>query len=378
MTPNNKSKKPVILVMIALAVVFFAGGAVISASFKNSPIMDRLESQLGINQTQSATPTAENAESIIEIQPVPENTDGGYETTDIFKKVNPSVVSITVYSSQSISALGSGTGIIMTEDGYIVTNAHVVEGGDSINVTFSDGSSARGVVVGSDTTTDLAVVKVEANGLTAAEFGDSSALEEGERVVAIGNAGGLNSTITQGIVSGLNRDLGTGARSLKLIQVDAAINPGNSGGPLINKYGQVVGINSSKIAEVDYEGIGFSIPINEALPIIQSLVSHGYVTGRAVLGVSVVELNAYNGPINGLPSSGIYIAEIEAESDLTNQGVRTRDVIVEANGVEVATTDQLMTELDKFSPGDTFNMVIYRPETNTTFEVNVKLIESKQ
>ena len=227
-----------------------------------------------------------------------------------------------------------------------------------------------------DTATDLAVVKVDMTGLKPAQFGDSSALKVGERIVAIGNAGGLSSTITQGIVSGLDRDLGDGARSLKLIQVDAAINPGNSGGPLINRVGQVVGINSSKIASVEYEGIGFSIPINEAKPILESIISHGYVKGRAVLGVSVVELNSSNGPINGLPSEGVCIMEFTADSDLPSKGVQLRDVIVEANGKDIVTTDDLLTELDKYSPGDMFSLVIYRATTRQTYSVDVRLIES--
>ena len=245
-----------------------------------------------------------------------------------------------------------------------------------MNVTFSDETDANGTIIGMDTTTDLAVVKVDKSGLTPAEFGDSSALKVGERILAIGNAGGLSSTMTQGIVSGLDRDLGEGARSLKLIQVDAAINPGNSGGPLINRFGQVIGINSSKIASVDYEGIGFSIPMNEAKPILESIISHGYVTGRAVLGVSVVELNSSNGPINGLPSEGVCIMEFTADSDLPRQGVQLRDVIVEANGRDITTTDDLLTELDKYSPGDTFNIVVYRATTRQTYSFDVKLIES--
>ncbi|MEG2082787.1 MAG: PDZ domain-containing protein, partial [Oscillospiraceae bacterium] len=155
------------------------------------------------------------------------------------------------------------------------------------------------------------------------------------------------------------------------------INPGNSGGPLINRYGQVVGINSSKIASVDFEGIGFSIPITEAMPIVESIVKYGYVTGRAVLGVSVVSLNPSNGPINGLPAQGVYIAEIQEGSDLLKKGVHERDVIVGVNEQAVNSTEELLDELEKFSPGDTINLKIYRAETDKTFAVNVELIESK-
>ena len=376
---KKRRKLPLISVFALLLVLSLGGGFAAGKTVQRSIPMVKIEKFFGIDFPDRGTaPNYQPPEGsvAIEIQPTPENKDGGYETTYIYEKVNPSVVNITVYGNQSLSALGSGTGIVMTEDGYIITNAHVVEGGTSVNVTFHDETNASGVIIGMDTATDLAVVKVDRKNLTAAEFGDSSALKMGERIVAIGNAGGLSGTITQGIVSGLDRDLGDGARSLKLIQVDAAINPGNSGGPLINRFGQVVGINSSKIASVEYEGIGFSIPINEAKPLLESIINSGYVTGRAVLGVSVVELNSSNGPANGLPSKGVCIIEFTADSDLPRQGVKPRDVIVEANGVDIETTDDLLTELDKFSPGDLFNMVIYRATTGQTYQVTVKLIES--
>ena len=265
----------------------------------------------------------------------------------------------------------------MTDDGYIITNAHVVDGGTSVNVIFNDETQIRGTIIGADADTDIAVIKVESKNLTAAEFGDSNQLKIGERVVAIGNAGGLSGTCTQGIISGLNRDMDSGARSLALIQTSAAINPGNSGGPLTNRFGQVIGITSAKIAATDYEGIGFAIPITDALPIIQSLIENGYVTGRAVLGVQVIELNDSNGPRNGLPNRGVYIASITEGSDLISKGVRERDVIVEANGKTINTTNDLLEELENYSPGDTMNLGIYRPETKETYFVDVLLIESK-
>ena len=368
---SGKSKLPVIFFLVACVCLSLLAGVYVGKSgnfgFLNTRINDiKKDSQ---NDGRTRRP-------IIELQPVPENTDDGYDTTEIFEKVNPSVVNINVYSGTSLSPISSGTGIVMTTDGYIITNAHVVDGGTSVNVVFNDDSQLRGTIVGADSETDLAVIKVDADNLTAAEFGDSDSLKIGERVVAIGNAGGLSGSCTQGIISGLNRDVDTNARSLSLIQTTAAINPGNSGGPLINRFGQVIGITSSKVASVDYEGIGFAIPITDALPIIQSLIQNGYVTGRAVLGVQVIELNESNGPRNGLPSQGVYIAAITEGSDMPNKGVRERDVIVEANGTTIATTDDLYAELEKCSPGDTMNLGIYRPETGETFYVDVTLIES--
>ena len=369
MERKRRNKAPIILLMVAAICLSLAGGIMIGkGSMISSPFIDKFAPDTDYKGGEAP---------VVELQPLPEYTDGGYDTTAIFEKVNPSVVSINVYAGTSVSPVSQGTGIIMTVDGYIITNAHVVDGGSSVNVIFEDESQMRGTIIGADADTDLAVIKVEAKDLTAAEFGDSTGLKIGERVVAIGNAGGLSGTCTQGIISGLNRDMDSGARSLALIQTSAAINPGNSGGPLTNRFGQVIGITSSKIAATDYEGIGFAIPITDALPIIQSLIENGYVTGRAVLGVQVIELNDSNGPRNGLPNRGVYIASITAGSDLPAKGVRERDVIIEANGVEINTTNDLLEELEKCSPGDTMNLGIYRPESRETYYVDVVLIEAQ-
>ena len=371
MENRKRSKGPLIMLMLLCVCISLAAGIMIGKNnVISSPVIDFFAPETN-------KPAGEGQAPVVELNPVPEYTDGGYETTEIFEKVNPSVVSINVYAGTSVSPVSSGTGIVMTKDGYIITNAHVVDGGSSVNVVFNDDTQIRGTIVGADADTDIAVIKVTASDLKAAEFGDSDGLKIGERVVAIGNAGGLSGTCTQGIISGLNRDMNSGARSLALIQTSAAINPGNSGGPLVNRFGQVIGITSAKIAATDYEGIGFAIPITDALPVIESLIENGYVTGRAVLGVQVIELNESNGPMNGLPRRGIYIATIESYSDLLNKGVRERDVIVEANGTELYSTDDLLQELEKFSPGDTMNLGIYRPETGETFHVDVKLVESR-
>ncbi len=373
MKNRKRGAAPVVILMLVCIAVSLGAGVAMGRSgtgLANS-IRDMLPS------TEQSAPAVKGEAPDVELKPVPEYTDGGYETTEIFEKVNPSVVSINVYGGTSVSPIGSGTGIVMTQDGYIITNAHVVDGGSSVNIVFEDDTQVRGVIIGADTDTDIAVIKVDKTGLKAAEFGDSRNLKIGERVVAIGNAGGLSGTCTQGIISGLNRDVDSSARALDLIQTSAAINPGNSGGPLVNRFGQVIGITSSKIAATDYEGIGFAIPITEAMPIITSLIENGYVTGRAVLGVQVIELNESNGPRNGLPSKGVYIASITIGSDLLEKGVRERDVIVEANGKEIVTTDDLLEELEKFSPGDVMNLGIYRPENNKVYHIDVILMEAQ-
>ncbi len=221
---------------------------------------------------------------------------------DIAAKLTPSVVCIQNYQvtqnygfyadrhvGQQRFPASEGSGIIMSEDGYIITNAHVVEGATSLKVMTSDGETYEAQLVGSDTVTDLAVVKIDATGLTAAEFGSSEDLRVADKVMAIGNPGGHELSVTIGYVSALNRAIAnnTTGYTMEYIQTDAAINPGNSGGALINEYGQVVGINSAKISATGYEGLGFAIPIDTAQPIISDLIQYGYVKDRAVLGISV-------------------------------------------------------------------------------------------
>ena len=210
-------------------------------------------------------------------------------------------------------------------------------------------------------------------------LGNSDAVKVGDTAFVIGNPNGAYGawTTTQGIISAVDRQSTINNKACRMLQTDAAINPGNSGGPLVNRFGQVIGITSAKIAATDYEGIGFAIPITEAMPIITSLIENGYVAGRAVLGVQVIELNESNGPRNGLPSKGVYIASITVGSDLANKGIRERDVIVEANGKEIITTDDLLEELEKFSPGDTMNLGIYRPENDKVYYVDVILMEAQ-
>ena len=372
---NNKSKTLSVaiamgfMVLTAYAIGYFFGGDTEFSTDKLNEATTPTDIITNITQNDNVPQ--------IEMKPAPDNLDDGYDTVSIYEKVIPSVVCINVYGGDPLLADASGTGIIMTEDGYIITNAHVIEGGTSVNVVLNDGRQLRGVIVGADSRTDLAVIKISASGLACAEFGDSSSLKIGERAVVIGNAGGLSGSCTTGIISGLDRNMDSSRRSLSLIQTSRAINPGNSGGPLLNRWGQVVGITSSKIASVDYEGIGFAIPISSAIPIIEDIIQNGYVTGRAALGISVVELNTSNGPESGLPSYGSCIAAINPGSNMARAGVRERDVIIEANGRKVVTNDDLLEELEKFAPGDVINLGIFRPETEETFYVNVLLIEAK-
>ncbi|HAO68735.1 MAG TPA: trypsin [Ruminococcaceae bacterium] len=324
------------------------------------------------------------------------STDGTLTTAQINEKVAPSVVGIVQYQSNYFEPTGEGSGIILSEDGYIATNAHVIEGADSLEVVLSDGMTYQGTVVGYDSKTDLAVVKIDASGLTPAELGISDELKVGEKAIAIGNPGGLTyaGSVSEGIISGLNRSLraATDGYTMDFIQTDAAISPGNSGGALVNEFGQVIGINSQKLAADGYEGIGFAIPIDEALPILKDLMNYGRVTGRVKLGISAYAINEYVASVNGIPS-GILIDSIDSNSTLLDAGVQAGDVITQVEGTAVNSFTTLSDVLRNYAPGDQVKMTIFRASRSSygssrysysyggqtvqgrTFEVTVTLME---
>ncbi len=275
-----------------------------------------------------------------------------------------------------VSPASEGSGIIATSDGYIITNAHVVDGADSLKVITSDGKTYEAELIGSDSMTDLAVIKVDAEGLTAAEFGSSSDLVVADPVIAIGNPGGLQSSVTIGYVSALNRPVTSSdtGYTMNCIQTDAAINPGNSGGALVNMYGQVIGINSSKIVATGYEGLGFAIPIDDALPIIRNLKDYGYVKDRAMLGISGQYLDSWTANFYGLPS-GMYVAEVNNES-VSDAGVQQGDVITKIDDEEITSANTISNYIAKKKPGDEVTLTITRGLTNKTFTCKVTLTES--
>lgn len=310
------------------------------------------------------------------------SADGKLTTVEIAKKVRPSVVGIAQYSARdTFSPSGQGSGIIMNDEGYIVTNAHVVQNSAGISVELDNGENYSAKLIGIDSKTDLAVIKIDAQGLTPAEFGSSDSLEVGERVIAIGNPGGsiLAGSVTQGIVSAVNRVIKDDGYASKYIQTDAAINPGNSGGALVNEYGQVIGINSSKIASVAYEGIGFAIPISEAKPIIDDLMTNGYVTGRTKIGITGTEINEALSQINGIPT-GIYITYVDPSSDLAGKNIARGDIMIAIDDTKVETFSDVSAILKTKSPGEVVRIKFYRSargmaDTGKTFTLDVALME---
>lgn len=298
------------------------------------------------------------------------------------EKVKASVVGIVNYqqsSSMYSMAAGEGSGIIMSEDGYIITNAHVIDGAVGLKVVLTDGEEYSAQIVGSDSKTDLAVIKIEATGLTPAEFGNSDQLQVGEQLIAVGNPTGLElgGTLTVGYVSALNRQIDE-TSGLNYIQTDAAINPGNSGGALANEYGQVIGINSAKISGEDIEGLGFAISINDAQPIIDDLINYGYVKGRVRMGISGYEMDQFMAAMNNAPQ-GFIVASIEAGTPAASSGLVPGDVITAIDGQELSAYEDITKALEGKKPGDIIVLSIFRRTqgyADKELTIEIELIES--
>ncbi len=309
----------------------------------------------------------------------------------IASKVRSGVVGITVYSNTygwGNQVYSQGSGFIISKDGYIVTNSHVIDDDNSSSlkltatITDMDGNNKELEVklIGYDVVTDLAVLKFDPAGVsfTVCELGQSTALVPGDEVVAIGNPGGAQfaGSVTNGIVSGIDRVIdeksGASETAMKYIQTNAAINPGNSGGPLLNMYGQVIGINTSKIVASGYEGLGFSIPMETAKPIFEQLIEHGHVS-RPALGVTLQEISAQTAAWYDVPQ-GLLIRSITASSGLNGTNIKTGDIITAIDGTETTTLTELQNVLYKHKIGDTITLTMFRPGEEGTFEVTAALI----
>lgn len=292
------------------------------------------------------------------------SSSGKLTIAQVAAKVSPSVVGIETQVTDAFSSgTATGSGIIMTSDGYIVTNCHVIEGASSISVVMSDGTRYDAKLVGSDSDSDLAVLKIKATGLVKAEFGDSDALAVGDTAVAIGNPYGLElqGTVTSGIISAVNREITVNdTQTMTLIQTDAAINYGNSGGPLVNIYGQVVGINSLKLSESSAEGLGFAIPINTAKPIVDELITYGFISGKPAIGIQGSVITQDVAQYYNIPQ-GVYVSSFTSAEPM-NSGLKIGDIITSFNGVKITDMATLNTEKDKFTAGDKVKITVYRDD----------------
>lgn len=318
------------------------------------------------------------------------NKDGVLSGSEINDKVSESVVGVVAYAKVAgYQTTGQGSGIVMTDDGYIITNAHVISDTTQqyqitkVEVILRDGKTYEAKIVGKDTKTDLAVLKISATGLHAAEFGDSDKLKVGDNVYVIGNPSGIDfaGSFTQGVVSSLNRSVAVGEIGTvqEYIQTDAAINPGNSGGAFINEYGQVVGISTAKLIETGYEGMGFAIPINSAKDIINSLIANGYVTGRPQIGIQYESISETLATLNGLPH-GLRVVVVNDGSDAKAQGVKPGDIIFKMDGKETYDATTIEAVMKDKKPGDKIILTVYRVDEvsgrSSTFDITVVLGES--
>ncbi len=301
---------------------------------------------------------------------------------EVYNKVSPAVVSIlsTLKSGgylQTLESMNSGSGVIIREDGYVITNNHVIEGAASIKVQTIAGQSFDATVVGTDARTDLAVLKVESmQPLPYVELGDSSEIRVGDMALAIGNPlkEELAGTLTVGYISAINRSMIIDGKQMIMLQTDAAINPGNSGGALLNVRGQLIGINTAKSTGYDVEGLGFAIPINEAKPIIESIIEHGYVTGRPLVGIVGQNVTEAIAKANDLPV-GVYVKSVASFGAAERAGIQAGDVIVEFDGQKIKTIDEINEIRDAHKVGDTIKIKLKR--NNKTISVDLVLLEEK-
>jgi len=315
-------------------------------------------------------------------------TDGAtnFPVAQIAKATGPAVVGIanfqakgTAFGGGGLAEVGSGSGFIIdAQHGYIVTNNHVVAGAEKIVVSLADGRNITAKLVGADDRTDLAVVQIaDTKNLTATQQGDSTKLQVGEPVVAIGNPGGQEfaRSVTTGVVSATNRILDIpGEASFNLIQTDAAINPGNSGGPLVNYQGQVIGINSAKNQETGFEGMGFAIPVSDALPTIKQLIEKGYASHPGLNVQIDPRYTAEYASQKGWPA-GAYVSKVTPGGPAARAGIQAGDILTKINSEEIKSSLELTHELFKYKPADKVTVTIFR--NNKTQDVSVILAEIK-
>ena len=329
--------------------------------------------------TSQSTIAQTTTPSITDPSPTSTQESGTLTIPEVITKVKPSVVSInveiTAYDifNRPVKEEGAGSGWIIDSDGYVVTNNHVVENADNVTVILDDGRVFQAESVKTDPLTDLAVVKIGATGLQAVDIGDSSKLEIGDGVVAIGNALGQGISATAGIVSVLNvtLDVSSGETLLGLVQTDAAINPGNSGGPLVNMSGEVIGIDSVKIAEVGVEGMGYAISINEAIPIIHTLIDQGYIA-RPWLGVGITTVDDFVASVYNLPvNKGVLITSIVKDSPADKAGLETGDIITAIDDQDISDTGDLTRVISSSKVGQTVKVTYWRGSNKQTADVTL-------
>lgn len=369
--PRLKKVAAGALALVLVAGVSFGGG------YAGFYVADKTSSARIVYQSANPSGTATS------------NTDGSASLdplVNVINSITPSVVEITTeqmvttsygfWGGQQIVS-GAGSGVIFTADGYIITNAHVVEGAQQITVKLNDGTTCNATLIGSDSQSDIAVIKIDASGLTPAILGDSDTIAIGETAIAVGNPSNLGVTSTDGIISALNRSVTVEGNTMNLIQTSAAISPGNSGGGLFNSKGELIGVVNAKNADENAEGLGFAIPINTAKAVAQDLIENGYVTGRPVLGITVVSItDAQTAMQYGVSTLGAYVQSVTEGSGAANAGMKVGDRIVSVGTRTVTTATDVTNALQDYAAGDTVQVQVDR--NGELITLNVVLGEKTQ
>ncbi|MCR5636570.1 MAG: trypsin-like peptidase domain-containing protein [Clostridiales bacterium] len=355
--------------------ILLSGFAGIGGAYLANKASKSNSSGLTINQVERQSASATPASSTPDLS-----------VAEITEKAADSVVEITTESvatgsfMQQYITSGAGSGVIISKDGYIITNNHVIENARSISVTLRNGESYDAELIGSDSTLDVAIIKIDAEDLTPAVFGDSEALKVGDTAIAIGNPlGQLGGTVTTGIISALDRDIDIDGNTMSLMQTNAAINPGNSGGGLFNGQGELIGLVVAKSSGSDVEGLGFAIPINDVSSVLKDLMEYGYVKGRIYLGLSLIDINTEQmARMYGLDSTGVYVNTVDSSSAAYKAGIQSADKITSVDGKKVSTADEIEDILDNHSVGDVVEFGLERTSRigkKTTGTVKITLEE---
>lgn len=362
----KKQRKPIsrggIAIALAVTMVFSCGLGFGGGYFANK-VNTSTSGSLNITKTSNSGTTTTAS-----------STSTANSTSEIVKKTADSVVEISTESvvtgsfAQQYVQQGAGSGVIISQDGYILTNNHVINGANSVKVRLRDSTEYDATIVGSDSDNDIALLKVSATGLSPATFGDSNSLAVGDYVVAIGNPlGELGGTVTDGIISALARKVTIEDTQMTLLQTNAQVNPGNSGGGLFNANGELVGIVNAKQSATEVEGIAFAIPINNVLDILSDLKEYGYVTGKVDLGIDFTDITSDETAFYyGVNQTGCYVLSVDSGSNAEKAGVTRGDLVTKVNDTDVSSSSDITTALEKAEVGDTVTFTVSRRGTSKT------------
>ncbi|MEA5050739.1 MAG: trypsin-like peptidase domain-containing protein [Oscillospiraceae bacterium] len=360
--PQKDGKKRsgwLIALCIVLSFLCGFGGAFAAMRISKSTGGDVVVQSVEKNQNLAASDVTGSYSSVVDA------------TKNSVVEITTESTSFSNYFGQYVTE-GAGSGVIISADGYIVTNNHVISGANNIKVSTPDGTQYTATLVGTDSQSDIAVIKIDASGLTPATIGDSDALKVGDSIIAIGNPlGSLGGTVTEGIISALDREITVEDQDMKLLQISASVNPGNSGGGLFNMYGELVGIVNAKSSGEDVEGLGFAIPINDAITVATEIIDNGYVTGRPVLGINVIDVDANSAAQYGLSRTGVYIQSVNEGSGAAKAGLAAGDYIVSVDGTAVSAASEVRSAVQAKSVGDVVEIQVIRDNKTLTFEVTL-------